>query len=300
MDLAQDSLWWVVPALLAPLLWASTNLADRSLMDRDYLSPLAMLLPTGLILAIPGWLALAATGLHWPGWQIAAAAMGLGALQLVFYWLYFHAIRVSSPSLVILLCNFKPLFVVCLAVLLVDEELNRWQWIGIVAMVASTIPLLLGDQWRSFGRAMGLIVPGCMFSATVAVGQKLLGYYARFSTIIMFMALGATLVSLVVFSLTFRQLKFELPDLRLGVLGLLAISYGFDALADFLTKYAISLGSVSLVNAFGTSQAVWVAVGERALQQRSPRWARHSEPVDMSRYFAALALSVFGLLCGII
>ena len=296
MDNGEPTLWWVPPAMIAPILWAIANLLDRKVLKQRHVSPLTMLVPTGLIAACPGLVIWVSDRGSWPSAFTACFGVLLGVVQLLAYLPYFNAVQRTRPSVVVLMWNLTPLFVVALAAALLGERLSGWQYVGLALLVGSTLLFLAGNSPGEVRRAFFQMLPACMFAALSTVGQKALFSIATFPTVVMCMGAGALLTSLGVFLVSKPTRASKIPMTRWGLLSLLALDYGCDISADLLTKYAISIGPVSMVNAFGTLQALWVVVGEHLLHLRQGNASSAMHRPLSVRHVVAGCLSILGML----
>jgi drug/metabolite transporter (DMT)-like permease len=115
------TVFWLVPALAAPLLWGASNLVDEHLVNRAERDPLTLAIIAGIFASLPAIFVIATGRWIWCGWDTATVAPVGGALGIVVYLPYLAALRIASPSVVILMWTLSPVAIVAIAHFTVKE-----------------------------------------------------------------------------------------------------------------------------------------------------------------------------------
>lgn len=130
---------WLIPALIAALLWGVVGILQKMGSNRVNASSLLAWVMAGYVLSLPlfwkgsGLSELSHRDLFWG--MLAGAANGLGT------WSLFAALeRGAKASVAIPLTALYPMITVALAFLILRERLALWDWIAVaLALLAGAM-----------------------------------------------------------------------------------------------------------------------------------------------------------------
>lgn len=282
---------WLVPALIAPLLWGASNLVDEHLVNRAERDPFTLSIVAGIFGSLPA-IFVAATGRWvWCGWETAGIAVAGGVLGIVVYLPYFVALRIASPSVVILMWNLSPVVIVGIAHFTVRERLQTLEYLSVGLLVASSALASIGsDRGRSVVRAIPWMVLASLLLAVSSVAEKATYDRLTFWQGFGWLSLGAGCATLVLVFVS-RRARDELrASLRDRTARLYLGNELLDLGAVSALNLATSLAPVSLVHAVGGTQPLFILLVERFLPRREG-----STGTEWLRTAIAAGLAVIGL-----
>jgi drug/metabolite transporter (DMT)-like permease len=285
------SMFWLVPALISPLLWAASNVVDEHLVTRAEQAPVTLLLVTGIFGSLPALYVLV-TG-QWVPCSASTAALALagGVLGILVYYPYLVALTTASASDVILMWNLSPVLIMGIAHVTVSERLTHGQYIAIALLVVSSmLATIAPGKVRTKRGAMPWMILASILLAVSSVAEKAVYERLPFMGGFGWLSLGAaiTTAGVALASGTARN------ELAASVRGKLALVFIGNELLDLgavsTLEFATSLAPVSLVHAVGGTQPVFILLIERALR-RSTQGTR----LERARTILATGLAVLGL-----
>lgn len=290
---------WLVFALLAPLIWAFSNLIDDDLVLHRLRNPNVLVGMTGLFAGIPAIVLFAIGAVSIPSLQLICFGIGIGVLSLFVYYPYFRALESTHPANVILLWNLSPVLVVLFAYIFLGERLSVMKYIAIGLILFSTIviEMVRGDQKK---HRMELKAFYWMFLASIGAALQIIlekKLYMETSTVtgIALISLGSFITGLFFFLLRKNRLILKNAFAKNGKI--LLLNEGLEISAVVAASIAISLGPVSLVTAIGGSQAIMIMIlsliFSRVFTKKQFKLAK-SPPFD--RVMIACLLVVVGLM----
>lgn len=284
---------WILFALLAPALWAFTNLIDDDLIRTRIKDPVTLMVITGLFAGIPA-LALLFTGhLSMPSETVLLFACLAGAANLLSYLPYYYALRETSAANVILMWNLIPAFVTGLAWVFLDEALAPAQYAAIALLVMSS---LLAAYRKAGTQTVGRWAYPLMAGSSVLVAVQVLATKRVFHEVDFATGFGWISAATFAVALLFLLRTKTRSALRLArtlqteervVVGEL-----LDVGAGAAKTFAISLGSVSVVQALEGTQPLFVVLFGALFFHHAQKITR----ADAARVLIATALAVTGFL----
>jgi drug/metabolite transporter (DMT)-like permease len=282
---------WIVPALLAPLLWAASNLVDDHLVKKATLSPFMLVLSTGIFASLPA-LFVAATG-RWGSCDGRTAALALvgGALGVLVYYPYFRALELAPPSAVMLMWNLSPVLIAGIAHATTHEHLSKIESLSLLLLVASSAiaTTATSRSWSPAGALPWMLIAS-VFLAVSSVIEKAtyerLAFWPGFGRLSLGAAVAAALVT-VLSPLARTQLC---ETYRSNLAALMFGNELLDLAAVGALNLATSMAPVSLVHAVGGTQPVFILLLARFLP--SSEVAGRNEWI---RTILAAALALTGL-----
>jgi drug/metabolite transporter (DMT)-like permease len=284
-------MFWLVPALAAPLLWGGSNLVDEHLVNRAERDPFTLAIIAGIFASLPAIFVVVTGRWIWCGWETAIVALVGGAFGIVVYLPYLAALRIASPSVVMLMWNLSPVAIVAIAHFTVKERLHGSEYVAVGLLVAgSALASICSDRGRSVARAIRLMVLASLILAVSSVAEKAtydrLTFWAGFG----WLSLGAATATFIL-TLASQRARCELQSaVRDRMLTLYIGNESLDLAAVYALNLATSLAPVSLVHAVGGTQPVFILLIEQFLPRRAG-----STRAEWLRTAFAAALAVVGL-----
>lgn len=280
----------VILALLAPALWAATNLIDRGLERAlHHVGPLVIV--TGLFAGVPGLILLLMGRPVTANVSVLLLAAVTGAVGLAVYVPYLRALRLADPAVVVLQWNLAPVLTAIFAWFVVDERLSFQQCVAILALVvASLVASYQPRPTHLFSRAAPWMFLASCLTALEAVLQKRLYEQVSFLTGFEMISLAILVLTLVLLLLRTTDRRILIHALETGKTKWFIMDETLDVAASAAKGAAISLGPVSVVQAAEGLQPLFVYALESLRGQR-PRLSANQG----RRLMLAAVLAVVGL-----
>lgn len=251
---------WVLIAAAGYFLLAFTGISDKFLVSKVVRQPIAYAFYTAV--TGPFSMILIPFGAKFLGWQDFLVALGAGVSFIFGIYFSYSAISRSSVSRVVpIQGGLVPLFVFLFAYLILGERLTALQALGFVFLVTGAVIISVRKEhgiWTS--KAFVYAAASSLFFALTSVLTKYTFDHSNFISGMVWTRIGFILP--VPFILLFkknREAIFAAPK-EAGVKNV-ALYYSSRATATvggFLQNYAVSLGSVSVVNALQGIQFVFL------------------------------------------
>lgn len=254
---------WLVFALLAPILWAFSNVLDcvirREFVKNDS-AMTAFLALTRLPFII---IFLIATGAKMPAGEALIFMIIGGVLWMFPFIFYYKAIEFEEPSRVVLLMQTAPIFILLISFFAINETLTIYQFLAFILIVAGGIFAAikrLEGIWR-FSRAFWLVIFATfLWAVSDVIFKAFAPDFSGFLNAMAFYLLGSFLVAPIMLlakssrekicksfsGLPSRAWKFLIIDQISGIGG------------TFAFAYALTLGKASLTSALISIQPLVV------------------------------------------
>lgn len=254
---------WFFIAIAGYLLIAATGVMDKFLVSKVVGDPIVYAFMTAI--TGPFSLLLAPFGMKWLAnpWEYVAAGVSGLAFILAIYFLFAAIKKISISRVVPIQGGLIPLFTVFFAYILLGERLNIDQNIAVIFLVIGSVMISLRKDatgWKTLGiTESGL---SAFFMALSSVLTKFTFDNSNFVSGMVWTRLSFALAA--VFILLFknnREKIFHAPK-KAGVknVALYYSSRATGTLGGFMQNYAVSLGSVSLVNALQGVQFIFLLI----------------------------------------
>jgi drug/metabolite transporter (DMT)-like permease len=288
---------WLLFALLAPLLWAATNILDDDLVLHRLKKPVVILTITGLFTSIPAVYLILFRHVAIPSVSVLLFGIATGALALLTYYPYYRALETTNPESAILFWNLAPVLVAIFAFVFLGERLVLIKYVAIGLLILSAI-IAEGSQTefqhRGNTKAFGWMALASVCVATESIMEKYLYGLSNTATGIAMMGIGGAFITFLMLCSRTR---------RRAVIGafkkngrLLTGNHLLDTAAVVCSNLAIAYGSVSVVSAFQGIQPLFVmmfaGIASRFFTNKQLRLAKAPQTM---RVAVAVMLSVIGL-----
>lgn len=302
---------WFLAALSAYFFLAVANLFDKFLVDNVLPSSKAY---TFVVCLFGGLLFLAAPWfLEWPGFYWLVINIIAGFIFAIALWSLYEALRRGEASrTLVFIGGLTPVFSIVFSILFFKEQFSFFEWLGIFTLLIGIIIIALLPQQRSF---LARLIKKLKFVQEVKKGYLIfaaisaLAYssyfvltkYAyssqEFASAFIWTRLGA-----IVFVLFFLVRRRDREDVLqvfkkkrknkksfLVVVNQIIGSTGF-----ILQNYAISLGSVALINALQGVQYAFLLVLSTGLALLSPNLLKEtfSWRIFLQKLVAVLVIAI--------
>ncbi|MBU1038720.1 DMT family transporter [Patescibacteria group bacterium] len=250
---------WLIWASIGYFFNATALAVDKALLNRQELREPAVYT---LLQAILGLLVLVL--LPWIVWP-SGSAMGLGLIAGFFFalglWLMFKVLAVGEASRVpAFIGSLSPLFVFAASWLMIGERLSPLALSAFIVLVVGGF-FMVGGPGGLRGRSLGLAIGSALAFALSYVFLKITFEQSSFFAGLVLIRLGVFLASLFLLLIpgtwqTFVNSFKSGAKVKFAFIG----GQASGALSGLLTSYAISLASVTLVNALQGVQYVFLLI----------------------------------------
>ncbi len=279
---------WILTALSAYFFLAVANLFDKFLVDNVLPSSKAyafvVCLFGGLLFLAAPWF------LEWPGVYWLMINIVAGFIFAIALWTLYEALRRGEAArTLVFIGGLTPVFSIIFSILFFKEQFSFSEWLGIFTLLIGIAVVALLPQQRSFlARLMKKlrltqdVKSGYLIFAAVSAfayaSYFILTKYAYssqpFASAFIWTRLGAAIF--VLLFLIRRQDREDVLQIfnkkkKTKKGGLVVINQIIGSAGFILQNYAISLGSVALVNALQGVQYAFLLVLSTGLALLSPR-----------------------------
>jgi transporter family protein len=287
---------WAVFSILSALFFAMSNMVDKYFMGRLVKNPMVPVIFSGIIGAAISAVIFLFNGM--PAMSTSDLALSfVSALSFTLTLLfYFMAVKLEEISRVTAVFYVSPIMVMVLAFVFLQESLAPLAYVGVLLLASGAVLISFREKIGfRFGRAFWLIVAAAACTAVgVVITKHLLGsndYTAVYS----YTRLWSLAIVLPLLALNFRDVSgIFRPGMRKAI-GAVSLSEGLTQTALFCAIFASSLGMVTLTNALGSIQPLFVLLFAVCLSVFHPKILREEVGRKMLLVkIAAVALIVAG------
>ncbi|MAF81111.1 hypothetical protein CL628_03820 [bacterium] len=238
-------------------------------------------------------------------WSTIASAFFLGAL-----WVFFAALKTDEPTRVVpVIGSAVPLFTLLFAVAFLGERLTGLQILGVIVLIVGGVLLSIsikGVRGLSRQTIWLTLFGGILFAAHFATIKYIYNGYPSFLGAFMYSRLTMTLVAVLFMGPLLwilkksprpRRQKSAANHQKTAVVTSLFIgNKALGAGTVLLQNYAISLGSVTVVNALQGTQYLVLLVLAIAVSRWWPHlWAEELKRVALWQKLSGIILVSSGL-----
>ena len=288
---------WFFVALLSPALFALVTLADDNLVRKVYKSPEFGAIVSGFFALIP-LLILPFYPIVFPPVSIMLLAILAGFLTINYYLLYFKALMVESPSIVITLFQMSRAIVPFLAYIFLGELLSKGEYLGFFMIFTAAVGISAVDIKKfRLSKAFPLIVVAATITAVIAILDKTVYQHVRFWDGYIFFCLGMGLGAFTLTRVTTEGKKFygQFFSKFKSFILLFLITELLNIGAEMSLGYAISQGPVSLVKVIEGIQPFFVLFFALLLYPFLPQYFREASEKHLMRKILFMLVMLLGL-----
>lgn len=265
---------WLIPAFLAPALYACANVFDNVLINRKFKNPFILVFYTSLfnIVFLPILFLIQRPVL--PATHAIPAFIGLGLVNLLYLYPYYRGLQTEDTSVAVSFFSLGRIFIPILAHFVIGEILTATQYAGIFLIIMSGVLLGLSrDKLRlRFSKAFWYIMVAAFIISFEGVLLKyLFGAGINWST-----AIGGELIisfvlgiSLLLYSRARKEILSQLTMFKSNIY-LFGIEETFTFLAFAAEAFAIKLAPVSLAKSISTFTPFFVLLYAFLLGNKLP------------------------------
>ncbi len=262
---------WLFLVIIAQFVNALVFVIDKYLLTKEIPRPIVYtfyIATLGLVVLLA-----APWGLYWPSLGQLLIALVAGALYSAALLAFFSVLKVEETSRIVpYIGGLQPIFVFVFAYFLVGERLNSWQLIAFLLLIIGSV--LITAEGKKVSRSALLLatLSTFLFAASYAISKysyDQLGFLCAF----IWRSLGAFLV--VVPFLFFARYRRDIfakgTPMPRRTQALFLTNQALGAIGFLLINVAISLGSVSLVNAMQGVQYAFLLILTSLISFKAPQ-----------------------------
>jgi drug/metabolite transporter (DMT)-like permease len=264
--------WFITITISAYFLLALSNEINKFLIDKVLPSSRAYAFlissMSALVLIAAPWF------LIWPGWFWLGVNLVAGALFPIALILTFEALKRGDASkMTVLIGGFVATFSILFSIIFFKESFTGLQWWGLLLLLIgmfliAAVPSLKKTKFIFDKVGISLAVLSALAFALLFIGTKYAYNYQNFASSFIWIRLGGLLMALLFLVRTkdrreiFSSFKNKPPlsgaspaklsgasPVKRSNIFLLVIGQVFGSAGFILQNYAISMGSVAIVNA---------------------------------------------------
>lgn len=291
--------FYIIIAIIAYSLYAINGVIDKFLLTKAVRSPAVYAFYIGI--TGPLTLVLAPFGMKMlPGVDILIALAGGGTFVLALYFLYKATQATSISRILPIEGGLVPVFTLAFAYIILGERLLQTQLIAFVFLVLGAVIISLREDktgWhaKAFGNA---IIAAILFALSFVL-TKYIFQESNFISGLIWTRLGFFVVSMCyLIPSSVRKAVFNAPKKTSS--GNKFLYYGArvtGSVGGLLQNYAISLGSVTIVNAMQGTQYALLLIGTIFLSKYYPKILK--EKVTRA-ILAQKILAIVLICCGLV
>lgn len=290
---------YIIIAIIAYSLFAINGIIDKFLLSKAVRSPAVYAFYIGI--TGPLTLVLAPFGLKMISLANLPVALAGGATFVAaLYFLYKATQQTSISRILPIEGGFVPIFTLVFAYILLGERLSQTQFIAFTFLVIGAVTISFKhDKTGWHARALGnAVIAAVLFALSFVLTKYIFEQYNLVSGLI-WTRLGFFGVALaLLIPRSVRTAIFSAP--KQTSTGNKYLYYGAritGSLGGFLQNYAISLGSVTIVNAMQGTQYALLLLGTIFLSRRFPNILKEQINRDiLAQKILAIVLISIGLI----
>jgi drug/metabolite transporter (DMT)-like permease len=253
---------WIYFVLLASLTWSFTNVFDKFLIDKRVDKPLILTIFIRVGSVIPLLLILPFVSFSLPGAEFVFWIFLAGIFAAAGVIIFYKAIQIEEVSRTIPLFQFIPVFVLFLSFLLIGEVLGLFDYVGFIVLITGGLVITAKRLSRLLNveRVFWLVILSSLLHAVSYVIMKhVLTNVEYWSAFILLWILQAVIILSLLGSRKIRRdAKFYIKKITFRDKIIILADSVISLLAFILNYFAISLGPVTLVEAAGNIQLVFI------------------------------------------
>lgn len=262
---------WIIITIVAYFILAAVNLGDKFLIEKvlpnSKVYAFLISILGVLVLVLAPWL------LQWPGSFWLAINIGAGAIFPLALFFQFEALRRGDASRVtVIIGGLIPIFTTIGALTLLSEHFSLRQFSGMALLLIGTFIIAWAVKGQGSPRnnrqAFWFSLLAAAAYAVFFLGSKYAYNNQDFWSSFIWIRIGSALAALVflIRPLDRREIlatikpERQQPAKKKGYGFLILINQAFGALGSILQNYALSFGSVAIINALQGVQYAFLLV----------------------------------------
>ena len=252
---------WIVFALLAALIWAVANVADKiviSRLTREPVVPVVLMNGVGLFIAIGIF---AFRGVPAVSAPLIVGALILGVFAMLPSYFYFSAAKEEEISRVVPLFQLANLFTPVIAFFTLGEVFTLQTYLSIILLV---IGALLISSTRLFpirlNRSFWCMIAAATTYAIYGIVLKYLLQFWNFWDLFSAMRIATFVLALPLVMIYRNALQTLLRTHGVSGVGIISFTEFVSMMGGFVHAVAASLGPITLVNAVVSVQPLLVLI----------------------------------------
>ncbi|MDI3496149.1 MAG: EamA-like transporter family [Patescibacteria group bacterium] len=302
---------WLTVALTAYLLLAIANLLDKFLVDNVLKSSKAYAFINGimglLVFVAAPWF------LNWPGFFWFSFNIFSGFLFALALWSLYESLKRGDASRVLVFIGgLTPLFSILFSIILFQEKFSVNQWFGMGFMLLGVLLIAFLPQSRNFlwrflhwlglkkenlKAGLDVALASAFFYSLYFIATKYAYSNQPFVSTFLWTRLGAAIfVSFFLFNKKNRADIYDLFKKKTPTKnqGLVVFNQALGSGGFLLQNYAISLGSVAIINALQGFQYAFLLIISSILAVFYPKLLKEtfSWPIILQKTGAVLLIGV--------
>lgn len=232
-------------------------------------------------------------------WSLLAGVFWVGAL-----FLFFTALSKGDPSVVVPIAGSAvPVFTLIAAALFLGERLSGANIMGVLVLIIGG--MLLSLRWASTTKVPLFVIgtaifSGALFASYFATVKYIYSFFSPFLAAFAYNRLGVGIIAFVLLIFVLLKSPTRTPKNKKQsskqrtawiIISVFIISKALAMVALLLQNYAISLGSVTIVNALQGTQYLFLLILAVAISKWWPKI--YKEELVQS----VLLQKIFGIVC---
>jgi drug/metabolite transporter (DMT)-like permease len=289
---------WILIAIIAYILFAVTGVLDKFLISHVEQHPIVYAFFSGIV--GPATFILAPFGLIMLNARDMTIAVVAGVLFTIGMYYMYSAVRMTSISRVLPIeGGLVPVFTLAIAYFFLGERLTVVQNFSFVFLVVGAVLVSFRREqtgWRA--KALGHVMISAFLFALSLTMTKYIYNQSNLVSGLIWTRLGffASALAILLSPKARRYIFHARKKATKRNLGVYLTARGGNALAGFLQNYAISLGSVSIVNALQGVQFVFLLLLTTGLSVSFPKVLKERVTTEaLSIKLTAIVLISIGL-----
>ncbi|RJR31685.1 hypothetical protein C4569_01890 [Candidatus Parcubacteria bacterium] len=269
---------WIFIAAVAYLFLAAASITDKFLVSerlKPHVFAFSVAVLTGLLSTI-----LIPFGFDWIGWPLLSVNILSGGFFLAAIFFLYKALEKKESSRIYPLTGgLQPIFIFLPAYFLLHEKWNSVSLFAFILIVCGSLLIAFSQGKEKIGRPAiyFVILAAVFFSFSLTLEKYVYSRFDSFFSVFIWNRYGMFLAGLLILLFPKSRkdivLKFKARghSRSSGTLAVFLCGQGAGALGVILQKYAISLGSVSMVSAMQGTMYVFLLMMTTTLSLKFPR-----------------------------
>jgi drug/metabolite transporter (DMT)-like permease len=250
---------WFTLSLLAAFISAIKVAIDKLVLVRWQVTPVLMTFITAIIELIAAggvWQAMGLSEMSSSGIVLALCAGVLKALLVLFFFL---ALAREEASRIATLFSLTPLFILLAASYVLHESLQPQEYLGVILLVSGAVLITCKDKpFPRLNLAFSFALLGVLCLTVNQIIIKYLMETTDYWTVFSYVRMGVFLAVVPLLPRVVSNLQAFHSERKSLVLTIIAVNSAISVSGVFVFTAAVSLGSVTLVNALGSVFALFL------------------------------------------